>query len=142
MTRERGAYVLDSFALLALFRAEPGADAVARLLRRAQRGDVRLSMTVVNLGEVVYRTILEQGLARADEVLARVEELPITLVPVDWELAMAAAHIKGSYRIAYADCLAGALAQREGAVLVTGDPEFRQIERLIRIDWLPRANST
>ncbi len=131
--------VLDSFALLAFFQGEPAADAVADLLRRAHEGEVRLTMTVANLGEVVYRTIREHGLERAQEVLARLEEYAIEMVDVDRELALAAAHLKGSYRMAYADCLAAALAQRLDAAIVTGDPDFRQIDDLVAIEWLTGA---
>ena len=139
MISERKAYVLDSFALLALFRDEPGADAVDRLLRRGQRGRAQFLLTAVNLGEVVYRTIREHGLEQADQVLARIEELPIEVVDVDRKLALAAAHLKGSYRMAYADCLGAALAQSHDAIVVTGDPEFQQVEHLVSIEWLPRA---
>ena len=41
--------------------------------------------------------------------------------------------------MSYADCFAAALAQRESAAVVTGDPDFRQVEQLVAIDWLPTA---
>jgi len=133
-------FVLDSFALLAFFQDEPGADAVSDLLLRARKGDARLAITVVNLAEMVYRTLREHGIARAQEVLARIEEYGIEVVEVDRDLALAAAHLKGSYRIAYADCLAAALAQRLDATIVTGDPDFAQVEGLVRVQWLPHGH--
>lgn len=131
-------FVLDSFALLAFFRAEPAAQKVRELIRRADAGEVRLAMTSVNLGEVVYRTIREKGIDRADEIIARIQEFAIDIVDVDQILALAAAHVKGSYKISYADCLATALAQRLEATLVTGDADFRQLEDMITIEWLPQ----
>ena len=137
----RQTYVLDSFALLALFRNESAADAVAGLLRRADAGEVRLMMTAVNLAEVVYRTIRERGFERAQEVLAHIQAYTIHMVDVDRPLALAAANLKGLHRISFADCLAAALAQRESAAIVTGDRDFRQVEGLVTIEWLPRAKS-
>jgi len=59
------------------------------------------------------------------------------LVDVDRSLALAAAYIKGFHRLSYADCLAAALAQRLNGAVVTGDPEFKQIESLVTVEWLP-----
>jgi len=50
----------------------------------------------------------------------------------------AAAHIKAHYRVSFADAFAIALAQESTATAVTGDPEFREVEKLIPILWLPR----
>ena len=44
--------------------------------------------------------------------------------------------LKGTYKIAYADCFAAALTMKLKATLVTGDPEFQQIEKLIDIEWI------
>jgi predicted nucleic acid-binding protein len=38
--------------------------------------------------------------------------------------------------MSYADCFAAALAKFHNGVLVTGDDEFRQIEKEISIDWI------
>lgn len=49
-------YVLDSFALVAHLRDEPGSQRVTELLRDASRGQNELFMCLVNLGEVHYLT--------------------------------------------------------------------------------------
>lgn len=85
-------------------------------------------MSVVNLGEVVYIIERERGLPKAQETLARIDELPIHIVNVDRTLTLAAAHLKMDCPIAYADCFAAALSQIKNANLVTGDPEFRKIK--------------
>jgi ribonuclease VapC len=131
-------YVLDSFALLAYFEAETGAEQVRRLLKAADAGKIRLYMCVVNMGEVIYIVERERGLPKAQEILARIDELPVSIIDVDRTLTLAAAHLKTDCPIAYADCFAAALAQDKGATLVTGDPEFRKIkpECEIKIAWL------
>jgi ribonuclease VapC len=135
---QAGEYVLDSYALLAYLEAEPGSDRVRKLLETAKEGKCRLYMCVVNLGEVMYIVERERGLSRAQETLARVDELPIEVVNVDRPLTLAAAHLKMDCPIAYADCFAAALSQVKNAPLVTGDPEFRKIKAdcNVRIEWL------
>ena len=136
MSEKAPLFVLDSFALLAFFQAEPGGLKVRELLERAQRGDVGLAITTVNLGEVAYRTERVFGLERAQEVLAKIEEYAPAVFDVNRELALAAAHLKARYRMSYADCLAAALAQHLGGAVVTGDPDFRQVEHLVAVQWL------
>jgi predicted nucleic acid-binding protein len=129
--------VLDAFALLAMFKAEPGGPRVRELIQEATMGEVRLVMASVNLGEVFYKTVRQSGLERAKAVLAMAKQFPIEFPPVDQDLALAAAEIKGVHRISYADCIAAALTQRLGATLVTGDTGFEQIADL-RVEWLPK----
>ena len=131
-------YVLDSYALLTYFEAEPGSEQVRKLLEAATEGKCHLYMCVVNLGEVVYIVERERGLPKAQETLARVDELPIEMVNVDRTLTLAASHLKIDCPIAYADCFAAALSRLKNAILVTGDPEFRKIKAdcNVRIKWL------
>jgi ribonuclease VapC len=48
------AKVLDSYALMAFFEDEPGADTVRSLILKGEEGTLNLVMSVVNLGEVWY----------------------------------------------------------------------------------------
>ena len=132
-------FVLDSFALLAFFRAETAGARVRELLEQAQAGEIVLSITTVNLGEVFYRAIRERGREHAHEMLGRVEEFGVEIASVDLELALLAASLKAASSIGYADCFAAALAQRLDAAVVTGDPDFHQIEHLVAVEWLPAA---
>ncbi len=69
-----------------------------------------------------------RGIPKAQETLARIDELPIEIVNVDRVLTLAAAHLKMDCPIACAGCFAAALSQIHNATLVTGDPEFRKIK--------------
>jgi predicted nucleic acid-binding protein len=131
-------YVLDSYALIAYFEGEAGCEQVKGLLEQASDGECALLMSVINLGEVLYVVERERGLPQAQKTLARIDELPIDLVDADRYLTLAAAHIKAQHPIAYADCFAAALAQTEGATLITGDPEFEraEIDASLPILWL------
>jgi predicted nucleic acid-binding protein len=38
--------------------------------------------------------------------------------------------------MSYADCFAAALSKQKNAELLTGDPEFKAVEKDIKIHWL------
>ena len=129
-------YVLDSYALIAYFEDEAGADRVARLLRQLIQGKAKGYMSVVNWGEVYYNTMREEGVAEAERVILQLDKFPIQMVEVNRDLAYEAAKLKGKYRIAYADCFAVALSGKLNATLVTGDPEFKKLKERISIQWI------
>ncbi len=135
---ETGDYVLDSYALLAYFESDPEGNRVEELFEKAARQECRLYMSMVNLGEVLYIVERNRGLARAQETLARIDELPIHIVDADRPVTLAAAHIKAGCPIAYADCFAAALSQLKVATVVTGDREFRKIKQdcNVKVEWL------
>jgi predicted nucleic acid-binding protein len=65
--------------------------------------------------------------------------MQIELVPVDGddlELVRQAAAFKATRKMSYADCFAAALAKIKNAELVTGDREFKQLARDVKIHWL------
>jgi len=128
--------VLDSFAMIAFFEDEPGADLVADILREIMDGKVKGFMSVINWGEMYYNTMREQGAEAAEKVLQQFDKYPIQLIPADRAMTHKAAKLKGRFRIAYADCFAAALALEMNAPLVTGDPDFRRLEEKVAIKWI------
>jgi ribonuclease VapC len=128
--------VLDSFALLAFLRGEAGDDTVAALLERAGQRDVPLHMTEVNYAEVKYIVLRKDGAPRWAEVARDLPALPIEFHPADRELADVAADFKSRFSLSLADAFAAALARKHRAELVTGDPEFKAVEKEIKIHWL------
>ncbi len=129
-------YILDSIALLAYFSGEKGAEKVEEILSDASRDVCHVAMSVINLGEVLYITERERGLAKTQESLALIEQLPIRILPVDRTDVLSAAHVKANFPVAYADAFAIAAAQSHDGVLVTGDPKFKAVEEEIRIEWI------
>jgi ribonuclease VapC len=129
-------YVLDSYAVIAYFESEPGADRVSQVLRQLVQGKARGFMSVVNWGEVYYNTMKEQGVTEAERVLLQLDKFPIQMVAADKDLAYEAAKLKGKYRIAYADCFAIALSVKLNASLVTGDLEFKKLKERLSIHWI------
>lgn len=129
-------YVLDAHALMVYFEKEPGYEKVQDLLAAAASGGRRLLLSAVNWGEVYYVTHREHGRQAADQVAQLLEEFPIEVVPVDVPIARQAGLYKAARRMSYADCLAGALARRRKAALVSGDRDFKALENEIKIVWL------
>jgi ribonuclease VapC len=134
-------FVLDSFAVLALLNDEPGASRVEDLLRQARAGDVKLAMSLINLGEVAYIVERRQGEAAVRSILAFLEAIPLEFHSVGRARALAAAHIKAVHLVAYADAFAAALALELDSTLLSGDPEIQSLEGKISIEWMPQRNN-
>ncbi len=134
----RSRYILDSFAVLAYLGDEVGAAEVEEMLGAASDDRAELWMCVINLGEVLYTVEREAGLEAAQRAAAIIDHLPITIVDADQPLTFAAAHVKANHTLAYADAFAVALARDLNGQVVTGDPEFRDVESLVSVRWIER----
>ena len=131
--------VLDAHALMVLFNDEPGADEVERILLKAESGSPKLLMSVVNWGEIYYSILRGASQEIADSKSHEIAGMQIELMPVDaddLELVRQAAAFKATRKMSYADCFAAALAKIKNAELVTGDREFKQLARDVKIHWL------
>jgi ribonuclease VapC len=130
------AKVLDSFALIAYFRDEPGAEAMESLLVSAGKKDSPLHMTDVNYAEVKYSIVKKDGAEAWEEAAKILQGLPIDFHSTSRPLADTAADFKARFKMSLADAFAAALAKEKKAELVTGDPEFRALEKEIKVNWL------
>lgn len=132
-------YVLDSYAVIGYLENESFADRIQHVLAQAKDGTLRLYFHAIHLGEVSYITLREQGQSVADLAYARIKALPMLLIDrINEELLLTAAGLKARYTISYADSFAAALAMIKNCPLLTGDPEFRSLEKevAINIEWL------
>jgi len=57
-------------------------------------------------------------------------------VEANKELTLQAAEFKAFHKMSYADAFAAALSKIRKAILVTGDKEFKSIEKEIKINWI------
>jgi predicted nucleic acid-binding protein len=134
--------VLDSWAILAYLQDEPAAERIADMIADAQERGISLLMSVVNAGEVWYTLARRASVKDADETIGNLRQIGVRIVDADWQLTHIAAGYKAKGGISYADCFAAALtktasgADRRSAVLITGDQEFRQLEKDLTIEWL------
>jgi ribonuclease VapC len=140
------ATVLDSYAILAFLFGEPGDERVSAAFEKAAEVGKRLLVAAPNWAEVRYQVERKIGLKRWNDVRTRLLSLPVEIVSIDQQLAEDAGALKAVHRMSLADCFAAALTARVKGEILTGDPEFRAVEKLIRVVWLgapksPRSRS-
>lgn len=133
-------YVLDSFALLAYLQAEPGGVVIKTILHEAATGQAETFISLINLGEVLYRLERQQGAGSLPDSIGLLESLPLIIAEVTRARVYAAARLKANYAISYADTFVVALAQELDAVVLTGDPEFRKLGSAVRVQWLQQRD--
>jgi PIN domain nuclease of toxin-antitoxin system len=128
--------VLDSWAVLAYLLGEPaGAVVKSILIEAAERGTSRW-ISNINLGEIWYSLARRHSAPFANQQLQALEELGIERIDADWPLTLQAAHYKSRHKMSYADAFAAALSKARNAPLITGDAEFRSLEKEIKIHWV------
>ena len=95
-----------------------------------------LLIAAPNWAEVRYQVERKVGLSRWNETRAKLLGLPIEVVTADRDLAERAGELKVSRKMSLADCFCAALAWQKKADLYTGDPEFRAVEKEIKVVWM------
>jgi len=128
--------VLDSYAVLSFLFGERGSQQVLQLFDWAIDNCQQHLITSVNWAEVRYVVERKSGSASWPRVKERLLNLPLSVIPVDRELAELAGSFKRGGGMALADCFAAALAKQQGLPLCTGDREYRRVERAVKILWL------
>jgi ribonuclease VapC len=128
--------VLDSYAVLAFLFKEKGYEKVLDLFEKAAQTDQVLFIAAPNWAEVRYMVERKVGTGRWSEVRHKLLGLPLEVVPADQALAEIAGEIKAARKMSLADCFAVALAKYKKADVYTGDPEFKAVEKDIKVVWL------
>jgi predicted nucleic acid-binding protein len=136
MPRKPKAIVLDSWAVIAYLEGEAAAERVADHIADAHENEIPMFISVVNAGEVWYIIARETSVSDADRSITELRHLGIDFVDADWSLAHDAGVYKSKHKMSFADCFAAAVAKQNKALLLTGDPEFKQVEQEITINWL------
>jgi predicted nucleic acid-binding protein len=132
-------FILDAWAIMAWLKDQkPAADRVRALLDAAGRGEHKLTMNIINLGEVFYLAAKARSLVYAERVLEGLRPR-ILVVSASDQIVMAAADLKARHPISYADGFAAATAMLRQEPLVTGDPELRALakkEKTLQLEWI------
>jgi len=132
-------FVLDSFALIGYLENEAFSARIEKLLKQARQGEIQIYLHALHLGEVYYIILREQGQNLAELAYARIKAFPLRYIDIiDEDLLRTAARLKANYPISYADSFAASLAIIHNSYLLTGDPEFKKLEKkeTISIEWL------
>ncbi|MGH7766982.1 MAG: type II toxin-antitoxin system VapC family toxin [Candidatus Binatia bacterium] len=128
--------VLDSYAVLAFLLGERGHETILDLLEKTAAADEEAYIAAPNWAEVRYQIERKMGLKLWHETRTRLLGLPIEIVAADQHLAEQAGELKATRKMSLADCFCAALAMEKKADLYTGDPEFKAVEKEIKIIWL------
>lgn len=131
-------FVLDASAVLRFLDSEAGADRVEEILALRMAQTAEIAISAVQWGEIagkVRKRLGEPGQARALAMLSRFQPIIVTATS---DRAVHAAELKVDRRISYADTFALDVAMDSSDhVLVTADYDFKAVDDLARIEFLP-----
>jgi predicted nucleic acid-binding protein len=136
-------YVLDANALISFLENRNGAAIrVRRLIEDAFRTELPILLSAINWGEVFYIAWRLHGELQAREAEAKLRQLPVVVIAVDFDRATRAAALKQKHNLGYADSFAAELAIDRGAWLVSADPEFAKLGKALSLYPLPRHENS
>jgi ribonuclease VapC len=118
--------ILDASALLVFLLSEPGEERVAGALLGGS------TMTTLNFAEVASKYLSRGAMVRAETLLRR---LPVTLVPVDEDLALQSARLadlKWPVPLSLGDRVCLALGQRTEKTILTADRSWLDLADRVR----------
>lgn len=124
--------VLDASALLGYIYGKEEYEGVESALRSGSL------VTTLQLGEVYYILLQEEGREKARSALALLKNAEVEIVSVDEDLAVEAGEIKVRTGIPYVDSLAAGLAKATAGRLITSDQDFERLEEHydIAVSWV------
>jgi ribonuclease VapC len=128
--------VLDSYAVITYLQRQPGYEEVSKIFEECVVKDRETFLCVVNWGEVITTALRTGGEQKARLAEDAMRALPIQIIDVNKDLTLQAAQFKANNRMSYADCFAAALAMKNKSELVTGNKEFKQVEKVVKINWI------
>lgn len=131
-------YVLDSFAMIALFRNEQGKERVVKLFNEAVVDTVELHMSSLNVGELYYILCRKNTRSFASNALQKTLKLPVQIHEPSLNQTLFAAWLKSATKLSFADAHAAALTIHLKATLITGDKEFDNLkgEENFKVEYL------
>jgi len=129
-------YIIDSFAVLKLIKKEEDYQKIAKIIQKANQNEVKLLISSINFGEVLYRLAQLKGQEYFEKIEQIIRALPIKIMEVETEDVISSAKLKSRGGISYADCFAITLAQKTGGTILTGDKEFEKFENEVKIEWI------
>jgi predicted nucleic acid-binding protein len=132
-------YILDSSAALRYIDDEAGADLVERCLRAGIAGRAALWIPAIQWGEIAGQLLLRVNPAEQKDIMNNLLPSELEVIPATADRAVRAASLKVDRKIPYADAFAVELAlDSPDHILVTADYDFKAVEDLIKIEFLPQ----
>ena len=128
--------LLDAYGLLLFLQKEGPYQIIKTRFRDAQDNGNPILINEMSVGEIFHVTAHAHSIEKAEAFLPLLELLPLEIVSNNLESILQAARIKVQHALGYISALVTVTAERENAVLLTGDPEFQKVEEVIDIQWL------
>jgi predicted nucleic acid-binding protein len=120
-----------------MIEREAGAEQVHGIISATIDRAAETICCFVTLTEVEYISLQEGGEQLARQRMADLGKLPIQWIHSDSSLCSAAARLKATHRISFADAFVAATAMQVDAVLVHRDPEFLPLSPPLKQLTLP-----
>ena len=131
-------FVLDSSAVLRYLDREAGFGRVREIFRVCASTTSVVLISAIQWGEVAAVRRRQYGPLEQIRVLRDLAQFDLQIVPADAARAVEAAGIRVDYRMGSADSYAAELTlDSPDHVLITADYDFKAVEKLIRIEFLP-----
>lgn len=105
-------------------------------MSEARREREPLLMDEINIGEVYYILARKRSFQEAEKFFAYLQALPIKPIHNSYQDVIEAAKTKVKFSISYADSFVVVTAIKEDAIIITGDPDFKKTEDIVRVEWL------
>ena len=128
--------VFDSYAVICHFKKEKGHEEVSEELSEIAVDNKEGFISLINVGEVYYILHRTYGLKIAEESVKIIHQMPVQIVTPDLEQTISSARFKANHKMSYADAFAAALTKMKKGVLITGDKEFKSVEKEIKIRFI------
>lgn len=123
-------FVLDTSALLTLFKDEDGADEVEAILESCEAGHSKAYLPFMSVMEFEYLVLRSSGQIAVAEVLRVLQAWPVETVESDLAWGRKAAAVKAQGGLSMADAWISSLALMLDAELVHKDPELDALQGL------------
>lgn len=131
-------YVLDASSLIRYVDNQAGASRVEEILAECVAGRASICISAVQWGEVASNLRKRMGASHERRILSGLLPSEAEIVPATADCALRAGDLRVDKKIAYADAFALDLAmQSKNHVLVTADYDFKTVDDLARIEFLP-----
>ncbi len=132
-------FVLDSSAVLRYIDNEAGADRVSAIFKACVSRQAGMCISALQWGEIAGNLRIRLGASQQTRILNSLIPLELEIVPASSERAVRAAELRVDRGISYADAFALELAMDSADhVLVTADYDFKAVDDLARIEYLPK----
>lgn len=130
-------YVIDTSALIAFLADEEGAEKVDLLLSAASRYEKKVYIHRINILEVYYLTLQNEGEKQAHLMHELVSKLPAEILEyIDEQLVDEAGRMKAQFNLSIADSVVLATASQKHAQLVSADhDEFEKVNASGKIQF-------